>query len=417
MLTEIAISKLPIPEKRKSYPAGGVPGLFLLIQPTTGVRSWALQYRSNGIQRKLTLGSHPTVGLSEARRLARAALGDVARGEDPAAAKQAARAAAKAEREADADRIEKVVELFVERHAKPRTKRWLETQRILAREVVGRWSGRRLSQITRPMIHEMTDAVMDRGASIYANRIFEHFRTMCRWAVERGIIERSPCEGMKAPAAETRRDRVLADDEIRLAWQAFESVGWPFGPIGKLLFLTGARLNEVAGMEWKELDLLEARTWTLPALRTKNKQAHVIPLSGMAIEIIKSLPVVEPRHFVFTTTRRTHVSGFSNGKKDIDAAMKAAADKDGEPISHWTMHDIRRSVATGLQKLGVRLEVTEAVLNHVGGSRRGVVGIYQRHDWAEEKRAALETWSRRLEAIVTGKAAENVVELVKARAS
>ena len=171
-------------------------------------------------------------------------------------------------------------------------------------------------------------------------------------------------------------------------------MGGPFGQIGKLLFLTGARLNEVAGMEWRELDL-DARTWTLPASRVKNKQAHVIPLSDIAIDIIRALPVIEPRRFVFTTTRRTHVSGFSNGKKGIDAAMKAAAGEGADPIPNWRLHDIRRSTATGLQKLGVRLEVTEACLNHISGSRRGIVGVYQKHDYALEKRQALEAWATR----------------------
>ena len=142
MLTEIAITKLKQPEKRKSYPAG-VPGLFLLHHPT-GEKSWALQYRRDGVQRKLTIGSCPTIGLAQARKLARAALGEVAKGNDPAAAKQAARASAKAKREADVDRVEKVVELFIERHAKPNIKRWRETQRILesrGRPFVGRGGG------------------------------------------------------------------------------------------------------------------------------------------------------------------------------------------------------------------------------------------------------------------------------------
>ena len=284
MLTEIAITKLKQPEKRKSYPAG-VPGLFLLHHPS-GEKSWALLYRSHGIQRKLTLGSYPTIGLADARRLARAALGEVAKGQDPAAERQASRAAAKAEREADVDRLEKVVELFIQRHAKPKTKNWLETERALEKEVVARWRGRRLSQITRAHIHEMTDAIIDRGAPVRANRVFEQFRTLCRWAVARGIIERSPCEGMKAPAAETSRDRVLSDAEVLLVWRSFESVGWPFGPIGKLLFLTGARVNEIAGLEWAELDL-RAKAWTLPAARAKNGKANVVPLSGPALEIIR----------------------------------------------------------------------------------------------------------------------------------
>ena len=412
MLTDLGIKKLPLPEKRREVPDGKVAGLYLVLQPS-GARSWALRYRAAGRPTKLTLGPYPAVDLATARRRALEALGDVAGGEDPAAAKKAAREAAKAEREAETDRVEKVVDLFIERHAKPKTRDWVETRRMLINEVVSRWSGRRLSQITRAHVHEMLDAIIDRGAPIRANRVFAQFRKMCRWAVSRGIIDRSPCDGMSAPSPETRRDRVLSDAEIKIVWQAFESIGWPFGPVGKLLFLTGARRDEVAGMQWGEVNL-DARTWTLPSSRTKNKREHVIPLSDDAIKIIEKLPRNEGKAgFVFSTTGKTPVSGFSKAKHEIDEAIVKIA---GEAITPWVLHDVRRSTATNLQKLGIRLEVTEAVLNHVSGSRAGIVGIYQRHDWAVEKRQALDAWANRLKEIVTGEKTANVEDLAGARA-
>jgi integrase len=417
MLTDIAIRKLATPDSRREIPDGKVVGLYLVCQ-ASGARSWALRFRIDGAPKKLTIGSYPPIDLASARRLAQKALGDIAEGKDPAAAKQASRAAARASREADEDRIERVVELFVERYAKPKTKDWRETAAMLNREVVGRWKGRRLSQITRADVHQMLDEIVDRGAPIAANRRFAALRKLCAWAVERGIIDRNPCDGVKAPSAETRRDRVLTNDELRLVWKACERVGL-FGPLVRLLMLTGARRDEVAGMEWAELDL-DARAWTLPAARTKNKREHVVPLSDAALEIIKGLPRVEGRRFLFSTTGRTHVSGFSKAKTEIDKAVleiaRQQAGDEAAPIPRWTFHDIRRSVATNLQKLGVRLEVTESCLNHTSGSRAGIVGIYQRHDWAEEKRTALQAWARKLEEIVSGKKADNVVEL-QARAS
>jgi integrase len=406
MLTDIAIKKLRVPTKRKEIPDGRVTGLYLVLQPS-GARSWALRYRTAGKPTKLTIGGYPSVDLAMARRKAQEALGAIAVGKDPARDKKAARAALKAERDADVDRIERVVEQYVERYAKLKIKRWAEVARVLDKEAVQRWKGRRLSQITKPMVHDMLDAIIDRDAPIKANRVFDQFRGMCKWAIERGIIDRSPCEGMKAPSPENKRERVLNDDEIKLVWRAFEAVGWPFGRIGQLLLLTGGREREVAGMEWKEIDLA-SRTWTLPAARAKNGREHVVPLSDAAVEIIHGLPRLEGRKFVFSTTGRAPVSGFSNAKKYVDAAM-------GESIPNWTFHDLRRTVATNLQKLGVRLEVTEAVLNHVSGSRAGIVGIYQRHDWADEKRAALDAWARKLAAIVSGEAAANIVEFAKAR--
>jgi integrase len=427
VLTDLLIKKLPLPDRRKEVPDGKIAGLYLVVQ-RSGKRSWALRYRVAGAPKKLTIGPYPTVDLATARRRAQEALGDVAGGKDPAAVKRASRAAARAEREAEVDRVERVVELFIERHAKPKTRDWRETERILVNEVVSRWRGRRLSQIARADVHEMLDTIIDRGAPIRANRVFAQFRKVCRWAMSRGIIDRSPCEGMAAPSVETRRDRVLSDEENRLAWSAFEVAGWPFGPIGQLLLLTGARRDEVAGMTWSELDL-DARVWSLPKSRSKNKRDHQIPLSEAAIRLIEGLPRIgEAKSFVFTVTGKTPVSGFSRFKKSVDRTILETLREDAEargddpqqvrPPEHWIIHDLRRSVATNLQKLGVRLEVTEAVLGHVSGSRAGIVGVYQRHEYAAEKRAALDAWARRLDAIVTGASAGNVVamgEVARAR--
>ena len=424
MLTELAIKNIPLPEKRREVPDGKVTGLYLVIQPS-GAKSWALRYRAAGSSKKFTIGPYPAIDLGRARKRAQEAIGEVAGGKDPAAAKNAVRVAAKAEREAGVDRVERVVALFLDRHVKPKTRDWRETERILTKEVVARWRGRRLSQITRAHVHEMLDEIIDRGAPNWANRVFAHFRNMCRWAIARGIIERSPCDGLTAPSPERRRDRVLSDDEIRLAWHAFEGVGWPFGPIGQLLLLTGCRRDEIADMRWDEIDL-SARTLSLPASRTKNKRDHVIPLSDLAIRIVAGLRRIDgTAGLVFTTTGLRSVSGFSAVKLAIDHHVAVTLRKEARargddptgvrPPERWTFHDLRRTLATNLQRLGVRLEVTEAVLNHVSGSRAGIVGIYQRHDWAAEKRAALEAWARKLNEIVTGEAPANVVELARAR--
>jgi integrase len=410
MLTDLGIKKLPLPQARKEVPDGRVRGLYLVLQPS-GARSWALRYRASGKPVKLTLGPYPALDLATARRRAQEALGDVAGGTDPAEAKKAARAAAKAEREAETDLVETVVAQFVERYAKPKTRDWRETERMLIKEVADRWKGKRLSEITRAQVNGMLDAIVDRGTPIRANRVFAQFRKMCNWAIGRGTIERSPCEGVAAPSPETKRERVLDDAEIKLVWKAAGSIGWPFGPIVKLLLLTGARRDEVAGMRWSEIDL-PARIWTIPKQRTKNKREHQIPLSDATMTILGSLPRIGDRvDFVFSTTGRTAVSGFSRAKASVDAVI---ADLAGA-MPDWILHDLRRTVATNLQRLGVRLEVTEAVLNHVSGSRAGIVGIYQRHEWAVEKRLALDAWARRLETIVTGVEDSNVVELATGR--
>jgi integrase len=221
-------------------------------------------------------------------------------------------------------------------------------------------------------------------------------------------------------------DRVLSDEEIRIAWRAFDSVGWPFGPIGQLLLLTGARKNEVAGMKWSEIDL-DARIWSLPQERTKNKREHELPLSAAAVRIIEALPRIgdKMRGFVFTTTGNSAVSGFSRFKTSIDETVlelsKEQAELRGddpakvEALAPWILHDLRRTVATNLQKLGVKLEVTEAVLNHVSGTRAGVVGLYQRHDYRDEKRQALDAWARHLGAIIDGEGPADIVRLARTK--
>ena len=195
-----------------------------------------------------------------------------------------------------------------------------------------------------------------------------------------------------------------------------------------LLLLTGQRLREVAEAPWTEFDL-EKRQWLLPGgERTKNGLPNLVPLSDQALAILKGLPVVSSkRRLLFTTTGETPVSGFSKTKAKLDGRMLAAMRRDAEEagidpdevavaLAPWTLHDLRRTVASGCQRLGIKLEVTEAILNHVSGSRGGLVGVYQVYRYDTEKADALAAWGRHVEAVVHGTAtASNVVPLVAAR--
>ena len=395
MLTEIAIKKLPVSDKRREWPDGKITGLYLVVQSSSGAKSWALRYRAGGKPKKLTLGGYPNVSIAEARRRAQEARGEVAGGKDPAASKKATREAAKAEQSAD-DKVANVAKSFTEkylkRHVGPGWAR--EAERLLRKEILPVIGSKRLRDVRRADAIDILDSIVDRGAPFTANRALAVLTRLGNWAVEREIIAASPFDRIKPPAVEISRERVLSDDEIKLVWGAFESVGHPFGAFGKLLLLTGARRAEVAGMRWGEVDFA-ARAWTLPGARAKNGYEHVVPLSDAAVRVLQDLPRIgdKPDGFIFTTTGRTSVSGYSHAKAAIDRATGALA----EP---WTFHDLRRTVATNLQKLGVKLEVTEAVLNHVSGSRGGIVGVYQRHNYADEKREALDKWANRLAQIV-----------------
>ena len=419
MLTDLSIKKQPLPEKRRELPDGKITGLYLVHQPS-GAKSWALRYRFDGQPRKLTIGPYPAVGLSAARKRAQEAVGAIASGNDPARTKKAEREARRAE-QSTADRVEAVANSFVDRYVRRNVgASWArETERLLRVEVVPKIGGSRIGEVTRAEIHKLLDEMVDRGSPINANRLLAVLRRMFNWSVERGLIERSPCEKLKAPAAEHARDRVLSEDEIRAAWQAFKGVGWPFGRIAQLLLLTGARRDEIAAGRWSEIDL-EARTWTVAKERSKNGVAHEIPLSDAAIGIIRELPRIGDKGdgFIFTTTNRSPVSGWSRAKAHVDKSVIAVKREtaDVEAPAHWTFHDLRRTAASGMAGLGIAPHVVEAVLNHKSGTIKGVARVYNRYDYAAEKRAALDAWARRLEAIVTGAAASNVVELAQARA-
>ncbi len=284
-----------------------------------------------------------------------------------------------------------------------------ETERCLNREIVARWRGRRLSKITKAEVHELLDSIVDRGAEIQANRTFAAVRRMCNWAIERGLISASPCAGIKPPTPERSRDRVLTDDELKDVWRASEAIGWPFGPMVQLLMLSGQRRAEVAGMRWSEIDF-DARTWTLPKERSKNSRAHTVPLSAQAIEILRGLPrVAGTQGLIFSTTGETSISGFSRAKNRLDAKLP-------KEMLEWSLHDLRRTFASGSAKLGFAVHVVEAALNHRSGTIRGVAAVYNRYSYDAEKRACLEAWGRYIDALMTGETGTNVIDLAAARA-
>jgi integrase len=175
-----------------------------------------------------------------------------------------------------------------------------------------------------------------------------------------------------------------------------------FGPFAKLLLLTGQRRTEVAGMTWTELDLDKA-LWMLPGTRTKNGRPHEVPLSEAALAILKALPRLGP--YVVSTDGSKPLGGYSRGKALIDKAIRYA----NLHISHWTFHDLRRTAASGMARLGIQVHVTEAVLNHKSGSIKGVAAIYNRYDYAAEKRSALEAWARFV--LSLQRPADNIVRL------
>lgn len=361
-------------------------------------RSYVYQYRMGGREartRRFTIGGHgspytPASAREEAKRLAVL----VGRGIDPASADKERR------RQAVDLAFASYVDTFATGYLKVHWTRWEENKALLNREPVTVIGDTPLPLITRSQLSTVWDKLQDRPA--VAKLAHATMRKLFRWAVERGDIDRSPMEGTKGPATVPARDRVLSDHEVALAWNAAADLGGVLCAFYRLLIATGQRRDEVAQLDWGEIDQ-DTAVWTLPGARAKNGEQHFVPLSPLAIATLSAVAGKEKwpkRGWVFSTNGKVPISGFSKAKSRLDTAMRALVIKvegdDAPAIPAWRVHDIRRTVATGFQRLGVRFEVTEAVLNHISGSRSGIAGVYQRHDWKEEKRAALDAWSTKI---------------------
>jgi integrase len=356
--------------------------------------------------------------LVDAREAAQEALRGVQKGIDPAREKQR-------RREAATDTFVTVARLFVERHQRPKNRSWQETARLLGLVpdkkaadpksqragdgaplvavkggIVAKWADRKISEIRKADIIEVLEKIVD-DAPYAANRTLAALRTLFNWAMGRDLIALSPCAGVKPPAVEKARDRVLSDNELKAVWKAAAEIERPFGPIVQLLILTGQRRTEVGGMTWDELDL-DKKLWTLPRGRVKNDTGHEVPLSALALEIVSKVHRVKGCQFLFSTTGETPVSGYSKAKGALD-------EKTG--LTDWRLHDLRRTTASGMARLGIALPVIEKVLNHSSGSFAGIVGVYQRHSFAEEKRAALDAWGRFVTSLIQDEPDDNVVRL------
>jgi integrase len=237
-----------------------------------------------------------------------------------------------------------------------------------------------------------------------ANRTLAYLRKMLSWAVERGIITASPAAGVGAPGGEETRDRVLAPGELAAVWRACDALGWPFGPLVQLLIVTAQRRDEMAHMAWPDLDL-ERRLWTLPRALTKADRVHEVPLAALALEIIQSTPKIGADGLLFPANRHggpaRPVSGFSKAKARLDRLSG---------VTGWRLHDLRRTAASEMARLGHPPHVVAAILNHSPGSTQGITAIYNRHRYGDEKRQALAAWGRELERVL-GRGDAKVVAL------
>ena len=421
VLTPKFIENVKPAESRQEIPDAGMPGLYLVVQPS-GAMSWSVRYRFDGRPRKFTIGSHPAFKLADARKAASAVLRSVSEGRDPIDEKKAAASA----RTRDMDRIENLFDDFHKRYVleKNRPSTATEKKRTIDVDIVPKWKGRMIGSVTRRDVLTLIDEAAER-APIQANRVHALLSKFFNWCIERDIITASPMVKLKPPSQERHRDRILTKDEVRLVWLASEKIGWPFGTMVKLLLLTGQRRTEVAGAERGEFDLKENEaSWTIPKDRSKNGKAHFVPLPQSAAEIVRSVPQLEKKStYLLTTTGESAISGFSRAKGNLDAEMikiarKEIEDAGGDPdefkLIPWRLHDLRRTAASGMASLGIAVHVVEAVLNHRSGSIKGVAAVYNKYEYADEKRRALSAWDQLVAEIVGIERPDNVIPMKSA---
>jgi integrase len=363
----------------------------------SGGKTYLAQYNWHGQKRRIPLGNCNAVSLAKARDAVRLIMGDVAKGVDPAAVRKKAAAEARRNAAHEALTLAALLSDWQALHlAGKRPSYAAETVRAL-RNAFSRYLDLPAAELDRATAVKTLDAMARKGSVAMAARTAAYGKAAYGWGVKRGALSVNPFSNLPVTPI-VKRERVLSDDELAAIWGATASTG-PFNGIVRLLILTGQRREEVAGMTWAELSG-DFSAWTIPASRAKNGATHIVPLASPAQDLLRSVPRFG--ELVFPGLRGPF-NGWSKAKAALDA-------KSG--VTDWRLHDLRRTVATGLQRLGVRLEVTEQVLNHVSGSRAGIVGLYQRHDFASEKRAALDAWGEHVIAVVEGRVAPvNVLAL------
>ena len=397
-LTAASVKRLkPPPSGQVDYFDEILPSFGLRVSKS-GVRSWFVMTRVDGKLVRFTLGRFPVVDLSGARKKARETITLAQSGLDP---RQVAELEREKRRARQRHTFEGLANEFQDKHVLRNLSS--STAREYRRILFGpdtRWLHKRpISDIKMRDVRDVIEAIEDRGSTGAADRAVAYLRKFFNWCVDREIIESSPVSRIRSAHTNCSRERVLSDLEIEHVWSAFGSEPYPFGPLFKLLLLTGQRRGEVGGMLWSEFRELNGSDpiWEIPSSRTKNKRSHLVPLSPSVVALIEQLPRVGP--FVFSTTGTTSVSGFGRAMERVRHYLEA----NFEPVGHWTLHDLRRTMVTIMnEKLRLQPHVVEAVVNHVSGSaKRGVAGVYNRAVYLEDRTLALNAWASYLEHVVT----------------
>lgn len=384
MLTDTKIAAIKPPASgQDEHPDNKVTGLRLRVG-ASGKKTWIVRRRVGAKVVNKKIGTYPLMGLAAAR-------------------KEAEKVLAALDRDGSTEALDRtfgaVAGHWITNVAKEKNSSWKLQERRLEMHVLPVWRDRKIVDIKRADIRDLLDGV---EGDVLPNRVLTIIKTVFRYALSRDWIEASPVEGIAKPKDESARDRVLDMEEITRIWSAAALLGYPAGMFIRLLILTGQRRTEVGSMRWADVNIGEG-TWILPSDATKSDRAHLVPLSEAALAILNTAPEMGP--YVFTTDGETHFHGFSKSKARLDDFMAAS----GNVIASWTLHDLRRSAATHMVRLGVPETTVGRVLNH---APQGVTAkVYALHSYAPEKRGALDRWAAEVLRAVSGLPVNKVVKL------
>ncbi|CAO4172393.1 tyrosine-type recombinase/integrase [Methylorubrum extorquens] len=353
-----------------------MPGFGVRIR-ASGNKSWVIRpARSGGKSRLHTIGAVDALDVSLARQTARTKIAEVDLGGDPTKAKREARARAVVT-------LGSLVETYIaDKIAQARRPSTIGNLRHHLEKHWRPLHARPLAEISRADVAVRHRAIEKENGPSAADRATSVLSTFFTWAIRDGLTETNPASNMRKAAVTEHKERALANEELASIWRACRDD--QFGRIVKLLILTGLRKNEVAKMRWSEIDL-QGAVWSIPAERMKNKRPHTVPLSGAALDILRSAPSRDGRDFIFGEGDGPF-SGFSRAKRTLSERAGLAPDE-------WRIHDIRHTVSTGMNGVGIMPHIVEAVLSHVSGSRAGVAGRYNHATYLPEKREALDRWA------------------------
>jgi integrase len=349
-------------------------------------KSWVVQYRRSGGTRRMLLGSAEVLTAEQARAVAKKTLAAIALGQDPQAEKAARRSV-------DKFTLAAMIEDYLaSKESSVRARTFAEVQRYLRGPYFKPLHGLPVDTIGLRDVAARLLVITRESGAVAAGNARSALNALYVWALANGLVQTNPVVGTARPKTPPARDRVLSDHELAAVWRATGDDA--FGRVVKLLMLLGQRRTEVGGMAWSELDL-EQGTWTIPARRSKNHRAHTLPLSSLALRIIRSVSRLVGRDTLFGDRADSGLTGWARPKAALDARL-------GDKVKPWTLHDLRRSCATHMADLGVQPHIIEQLLNHHSGHKAGPAGIYNRSSYEREVKAALALWSDHVRTLVEG---------------